>query len=183
MPGWCAPATSSGSGDTGCRQVSAAPDHNPNLDTKAIADGKANSDQALPGPLTWADLDEEVATVLKLLGSGADAPDMAWRVVVRVTRVKRRYLDANLDAATDCLNSFYLDDLDDLDRLTVMDNAGKFIGIVKAVDGMLANAGRPCHTAWPVGRGLGRRQGRIRAAKIFLIWPFRKVKGACNSRI
>jgi len=97
-------------------QVSAAPDHNPDPhpDIKAIANGAANTDQPRPGPLTWPDLDEEVATVLKLLGSGADAPDMAWRVVVRVTRVKRRYLDANLDAATDYLNSFYLDDLDRL---------------------------------------------------------------------
>ena len=37
-----------------------------------------------------------------------------WRVVVRVSRVKRRYLDDDLQTATDYLNSFYLDDLDRL---------------------------------------------------------------------
>lgn len=67
-----------------------------------------------PLPLTWDDLGEELRIVRSLLGKGADTPNFDWRVVVRVARVKRRYLDDNLEAATDYLNSFYLDDLDRL---------------------------------------------------------------------
>ncbi|MBV8635514.1 MAG: DNA helicase, partial [Burkholderiaceae bacterium] len=64
--------------------------------------------------LSWQDLDEELAVVRKLLGPHADDPSIDWRLVVRVSRVKRRYVDDNLQAATEFLNSFYLDDLDRL---------------------------------------------------------------------
>ncbi len=74
----------------------------------------AAEDQQSPSPLTWDDLGEELCVVRDLLGKGAAAPGIDWRVVVRVARVKRRYLDDNLEAATDYLNSFYLDDLDRL---------------------------------------------------------------------
>ncbi len=67
-----------------------------------------------PNPLTWGDLDEELRAVCKLLGPGADAAGLDWRVVVRVSRVKRRFLDDSLNAAIDYLNSFYLDDLNRL---------------------------------------------------------------------
>lgn len=66
------------------------------------------------GPLTWRDLDDELRIARNLLGAGADAPGLDWRVVVRVSRVKRRYLDDSLEAAIDYLNSFYLDDLNRL---------------------------------------------------------------------
>ncbi len=75
--------------------------------------GAAES-QHSPSPLNWDDLGEELRLVRSLLGKGAAAPSIDWRVVVRVSRVKRRYLDDNLEAATDYLNSFYLDDLDRL---------------------------------------------------------------------
>ena len=64
--------------------------------------------------LTWTDLGDELRVVQRLLGEGASAPGIDWRVVVRVSRVNRRYLDDGLQAATDYLNSFYLDDLDRL---------------------------------------------------------------------
>src|SRR5258705_1632476 len=32
-----------------------------------------------PSPLTWSDLDEELRTVCKLLGPGADAAGLDWR--------------------------------------------------------------------------------------------------------
>ncbi|MCK6391691.1 MAG: hypothetical protein L6Q40_11845 [Azonexus sp.] len=70
--------------------------------------------QALPSPLTWNDLEEELRIVRNLLGKGAEATGIDWRVVIRASRVKRSYLDDNLEAATDYLNSFYLDDLDRL---------------------------------------------------------------------
>ena len=47
-------------------------------------------------------------------GEAANDPNLDWRVVVRTSRIKRRYLDDSLKAATDFLNSFYLDDLDRL---------------------------------------------------------------------
>lgn len=49
-----------------------------------------------------------------LLGKGADAPGMGWRVVVRVAQVKRRCLDDILEEVTDYLNLFCPDDLDGL---------------------------------------------------------------------
>lgn len=64
--------------------------------------------------LDWEDLDEELRIVRGLLGEAANDPSLDWRVVVRTSRVKRRYLDDSLRAATDFLNSFYLDDLDRL---------------------------------------------------------------------
>lgn len=64
--------------------------------------------------LDWKDIDEELRIVRSLLGEAANDPNLDWRVVVRTSRVKRRYLDDSLQAATDFLNSFYLDDLDRL---------------------------------------------------------------------
>lgn len=64
--------------------------------------------------LDWEDLDEELRIVRSLLGEAANDPSLDWRVIVRTSRVKRRYLDDSLQAATDFLNSFYLDDLDRL---------------------------------------------------------------------
>lgn len=65
-------------------------------------------------PMTWDDLDEELRIARGLLGAGADATSLDWRVVARVSRIKRRYLDDSLEAAVDYLNSFYLDDLNRL---------------------------------------------------------------------
>ncbi len=64
--------------------------------------------------LDWEDLDEELRIARGLLGEAASDPSLDWRVVVRTSRIKRRYLDDSLQAATDFLNSFYLDDLDRL---------------------------------------------------------------------
>ncbi|MEJ2629879.1 MAG: AAA domain-containing protein [Acidihalobacter sp.] len=64
--------------------------------------------------LDWEDLDEELSIARGLLGEAANDPNLDWRVVVRTSRIKRRYLDDSLQAATDFLNSFYLDDLDRL---------------------------------------------------------------------
>ncbi len=77
-------------------------------------DCEAAEEHGLSSPLTWDDLAEELRIVCSLLAKGAAAPGIDWRVVVRVSRVKRRYLDDSLQAATDYLNSFYLDDLDRL---------------------------------------------------------------------
>jgi hypothetical protein len=66
-------------------------------------------------PLSWESLDEELRIVRSLLGDAANDPRLDWRLVVRTSRVKRRYLDDSMQAAaTDFLNSFYLDDLDRL---------------------------------------------------------------------
>lgn len=64
--------------------------------------------------LDWKDLDEELRIARGLLSEAANDPNLDWRVVVRTSRIKRRYLDDSLKAATDFLNSFYLDDLDRL---------------------------------------------------------------------
>ncbi len=64
--------------------------------------------------LDWEDLDEELRIARGLLGEAANDPNLDWRVVVRTSRIKKRYLDDSLQAATDFLNSFYLDDLDRL---------------------------------------------------------------------
>lgn len=64
--------------------------------------------------LNWEKLDEELGIVCNLLGDAANNPKLDWRLVVRTSRVNRRYLDDSLQAATDFLNSFYLDDLDRL---------------------------------------------------------------------
>jgi hypothetical protein len=63
--------------------------------------------------LTWKDLSEELNILRELLGD-PPAADIEWRVVVRVSRVKRQYLDGHIEAAANYLNSFYLDDLDRL---------------------------------------------------------------------
>lgn len=63
--------------------------------------------------LNWADLDEELHILCHLLGV-EDDPRLDWRIVVRTSRVKRHSLNDSLQAATDFLNSFYLDDLDRL---------------------------------------------------------------------
>lgn len=79
-------------------------------------DGSANNVSHAPAEaiLDWEDLDEELRIVCSLLGEAANNPSLDWRVVVRTSRVKRRYLDESLQAATDFLNSFYLDDIDRL---------------------------------------------------------------------
>lgn len=82
--------------------------------------------------LTWTDLNDELRVVQGLLGDGASAPGIDWRVVVRVSRVNRRYVDDGLQAATDYLNSFYLDDLD---RLIIQARKNKPFG--KALAGYL----------------------------------------------
>lgn len=64
--------------------------------------------------LNWDDLDAELRIARSLLGEAAEDAGIDWRVVVRTSRVRRRYLDDNLRAASDFLNSFYLDDLDRL---------------------------------------------------------------------
>lgn len=79
-------------------------------------DGSANAGSRAPaeGILDWEDLDDELRIVRSLLVEAANDSSLDWRVVVRTSRVKRRYLDDSLQAATDFLNSFYLDDLDRL---------------------------------------------------------------------
>lgn len=78
--------------------------------------GNANAASGAPAEdiLSWEDLDDELRIVRCLLGETTNDPSLDWRVVVRTSRVKRRYLDDSLQAATDFLNSFYLDDLDRL---------------------------------------------------------------------
>ncbi|WP_230371710.1 hypothetical protein [Paludibacterium denitrificans] len=41
--------------------------------------------------LDWKELDEELRIVGSLLGEAANEPSLDWRVVVRTSRVKRRY--------------------------------------------------------------------------------------------
>ncbi len=86
------------------------------LENQEQAEGSANAASSAPAEaiLDWEDLDEELRIVRSLLGEAANDPSLDWRVVVRTSRVKRRYLDDSLQAATDFLNSFYLDDLDRL---------------------------------------------------------------------
>lgn len=79
-------------------------------------DGGDNAANCVPteASLDWGDLNEEMLIARSLLGEAANDPDLDWRVVVRTSRVKRRYLEDGLQAETDFLNSFYLDDLDRL---------------------------------------------------------------------
>lgn len=79
-------------------------------------DGSAiTASRAAPEALLgWEELDEELRIARSLLGEAANDPSLDWRFVVRTSRIKRRYLDDSLQAATDFLNSFYLDDLDRL---------------------------------------------------------------------
>ncbi|ONA42938.1 AAA domain-containing protein [Burkholderia pseudomallei] len=65
-------------------------------------------------PLRWDDLEAEREVVCALLGEGAKKATLDWRVVVRTSRIKRSKLKDNQEAATEFLNSFYLDDLDRL---------------------------------------------------------------------
>ncbi|CAJ8188331.1 viral (Super1) RNA helicase family protein [Burkholderia pseudomallei] len=65
-------------------------------------------------PLRWDDLEIEREVVCALLGEGAKKATLDWRVVVRTSRIKRSKLKDNQEAATEFLNSFYLDDLDRL---------------------------------------------------------------------
>jgi hypothetical protein len=77
--------------------------------------GAADGEGAPPAPmLDWTELDDETRIARSLLGPSADRADLDWRVVVRTRRVKRRYLDEQLQSANDFMNSFYLDDLDRL---------------------------------------------------------------------
>jgi hypothetical protein len=86
------------------------PENGEQEDAAAIAANRAPTKAILD----WEDLDEELRIARGLLGEAANDPNLDWRVVVRTSRVKRRYLDDSLHAATDFLNSFYLDDLDRL---------------------------------------------------------------------
>lgn len=74
-------------------------------DTTASSSGTA---------LRWEDLEAEREVVCALLGEGAKKAALDWRVVVRTSRIKRSKLKDNQEAATEFLNSFYLDDLDRL---------------------------------------------------------------------
>ncbi len=69
---------------------------------------------AKPRGLGWVELDEELGLLLARIGAGADDARLDWRLVVRSTRVNRKYMEADLQNAGDFLNSFYLDDLDRL---------------------------------------------------------------------
>ncbi|VBI28683.1 DEAD/DEAH box helicase [Burkholderia pseudomallei] len=76
------------------------------------------SDESTASPsgtlLRWEDLEIEREVVCALLGEGAKKATLDWRVVVRTSRIKRSKLKDNQEAATEFLNSFYLDDLDRL---------------------------------------------------------------------
>ncbi|ASI70521.1 DNA helicase [Diaphorobacter nitroreducens] len=68
-----------------------------------------------PSPIFgWPRLDDELRITQALLGDGAQAAELDWRVVVRVERIPRSKLEDKENAAIDHLNSFYLDDLDRL---------------------------------------------------------------------
>ncbi len=85
--------------------------------------------------LDWEDLDEELRIARGLLGEAANDPNLDWRVVVRTSRIKKCYLDDSLQAATDFLNSFYLDDLDRL-----IAQAEKKLSFGKALSAYLGSA-------------------------------------------
>ncbi|EDS87765.1 DEAD/DEAH box helicase [Burkholderia pseudomallei] len=81
----------------------------------APANGNEESTASPSGtPLRWEDLEIEREVVCALLGEGAKKATLDWRVVVRTSRIKRSKLKDNQEAATEFLNSFYLDDLDRL---------------------------------------------------------------------
>lgn len=81
----------------------------------APANGNEESTASPSGtPLRWDDLEVEREVVCALLGEGAKKAELEWRVVVRTSRIKRSKLKDNQEAATEFLNSFYLDDLDRL---------------------------------------------------------------------
>jgi len=81
----------------------------------AQTDEHGDTTASAPGtPLRWEDLEAEREVVCTLLGDGAKKAALDWRVVVRTSRIKRSKLKDNQEAATEFLNSFYLDDLDRL---------------------------------------------------------------------
>lgn len=81
----------------------------------APANGNDESTASPSGtPLRWDELEIEREVVCALLGEGAKKATLDWRVVVRTSRIKRSKLKDNQEAATEFLNSFYLDDLDRL---------------------------------------------------------------------
>lgn len=81
----------------------------------APANGSDESTASPSGtPLRWDDLEAEREVVCALLGEGAKKAALDWRVVARTSRIKRSKLKDNQEAATEFLNSFYLDDLDRL---------------------------------------------------------------------
>lgn len=84
------------------------------LEDATKADGESQATDAPAPPLDWKDLDAELQVARRLLGEEADDPAIEWRIVVRSSRVPRRLLEDNLQAAADFLNSFFLDDLDRL---------------------------------------------------------------------
>ncbi|MBJ7310900.1 DEAD/DEAH box helicase [Rugamonas sp. CCM 8940] len=76
--------------------------------------GEGEAPPAKAKGLGWVELDEELGLLLERLGAAADDVRLDWRLVVRSTRVNRKYMEADLQNAGDFLNSFYLDDLDRL---------------------------------------------------------------------
>jgi hypothetical protein len=95
----------------------------------------AKDDTIVNAILAWSDLEEEMRVAYGLLGDTANASTLDWRIVVRSSRVKRRFLDDSLQAAMDFLNSFYLDDLDRL-----IDRAEKQLAFGKALNAYLGTA-------------------------------------------
>lgn len=89
-------------------------------------------------PLRWENLEIEREIVCALLGEGAKKAALDWRVVVRTSRIKRSKLKDNQEAATEFLNSFYLDDLDRL-----IDQAEKQQPFGVALTGYLGAAIKP----------------------------------------
>ena len=81
--------------------------------TVEAAESNEETDAGAP-MVDWDLLDDELRRVRRLLGTAAEEAAVVWRVVVRTSRVPRRYLEENLQAASDFLNSFFLDDLDRL---------------------------------------------------------------------
>jgi len=64
--------------------------------------------------LDWDAIQQELQHVCALLGESDKNTTLDFRLVVRSRKVKQRFVDRNLQEASDFLNSFYLDDLDRL---------------------------------------------------------------------
>jgi hypothetical protein len=92
-------------------------------------------DATVDAALAWSDIEQETRIVYGLLGDTANESSLDWRIVVRSSRVKRRFLDDSLQAAMDFLNSFYLDDLDRL-----IARAEKPLAFGKALNAYLGTA-------------------------------------------
>ncbi len=77
-----------------------------------VADASPQAGQTV----TWEVLNTELDVARQWLQTDEypGGPALGWRLMIRSSRVKRKYLAEALKAATDFLNSFYLDDLDRL---------------------------------------------------------------------